>query len=193
MWKNTKCIVAFTLQQWLRKRVTVLQYTTLPIFWNYVSEFSSEERFWSKETVVQDSWWDWLQNIHVQYNKSNGCTSRKETYSDRNWTILLWVSSYCEKRTLMRNTLICSLCVCDLAELLYTQLSLTSNIHSLNHVVHWATCYIYKISLMSPTVAAEYSTHAQEYSNGTTTLSHSVPYLEDWRLKRKKLRAHFLF
>jgi len=53
-------------------------------------KFSSEERFWSTETVVQYSWWDWLQNIHVQHNKSNGCTSRKETYSDRSWTIFLW-------------------------------------------------------------------------------------------------------
>jgi len=43
MWKNTKCIVTFPLQQWLRERVTMLRYSTLPVLLK--KSFPFMERF----------------------------------------------------------------------------------------------------------------------------------------------------
>jgi len=42
MWKNTKCVVAFPLQQWLCERVTILRYTYFACFVKKILLFYEE-------------------------------------------------------------------------------------------------------------------------------------------------------
>jgi len=42
MWKNTECIVAFPLQQWLRERVKCYGIRTLPVLFKKILLFYGE-------------------------------------------------------------------------------------------------------------------------------------------------------